>query len=276
MKIILSKIFDNYKKSIPALLFIIMLLVFIYGEIIYNHILNEKFSNDMVRIMESNENKVFSIEKIILCSNANAIDNSENKDISSLSIYQYTDIAIFINNKNKENELTKENTIKELYIDNISIETYSDIGKQSLRYKNILGFGSKENLTEYKYNDRIDFNIIYSNSENEKADYNDPNFYTDCSNPITLEYVNQDLIEDYKLTKGENVSFDGKILKTAGIKIEDINCKIRFKINIKNNENENYTCWVNFQIPLDDLYNGNSIKSKVLDENDYKYDFFKT
>ena len=55
MKIILSKIFDNYKKSIPALLFIIMLLVFIYGEIIYNHILNEKFSDDMVSIMENTQ-----------------------------------------------------------------------------------------------------------------------------------------------------------------------------------------------------------------------------
>ena len=276
MKIILNKIFNNYKKTIPILLFIIMILVFIYGEIIYNHILNKKFSDDMVKITNSNENTVFSIEKIILCSNANAIDNSENKDISSLSIYQYTDIAIYINNKNKENELTEENTIKELYIDNISIETDSEIGKQSLKYKNIMGFGSKETLTEYKYNDRIDFNIIYNNSENEKADYNEPNFYTDCSNPMTLEYVNQDLIENYKLDKGENVSFDGKILKSAGIKIEDINSKIRFKINIKNNKDESYTCWINFQIPLDDLYNGSSIKSKLLDENDYKYDFFKT
>lgn len=271
----MKKINLDYKKTIIICLLIIVALVFIYGGIIQKNRINKKFAEDMVKISESNVNKVFSIQKIILCSNANAIDNSEKKDLTKLNIYQYTDIAIYLNNKNTIKELTKENTISELYIDNISIETSSDKGKQSLRYKNLLGFGSKEDIGAYVYNDRIDFNIINTNKENEKADYNKPNFFTDCSNPITLEYINQDLMNDYKLEEGSSISFDGKILKSAGIKIEDINCKIKFKINIKNNQDETYSCWVNFQIPLEDLYEGNSIKSKVLDENDYKYDFFK-
>lgn len=271
----MKKININYKKVILVCLLTIVIIIFIYGSIIQNKRINKRFSEDMVKISENNQNKVFSIQKIILCSNANAIDNSEKKDLTNLSIYQYTDIAIYINNKNTIQELTKENTISELYIDNINIETSSDMGKQSLRYKNLLGFGSKEDIGAYVYNDRIDFNIIHTNKENEKADYNKPNFYTDCSNPITLEYINQDLVDNYKLEEGSSISFDGKILKSAGIKIEDINCKIKFKINIKNNQDETYSCWINIEIPLEDIYEGNSIKSKILDENDYKYDFFK-
>lgn len=275
MKKILNKIFTNYKKSIPICLIIFIILLFIWGEIIKNYRANKEFSEFGEKIVSSNENKIFNIDKIILCSNANAIDNSENKNVSSLSVYQYTDIAIYINNKNKEQELTKENTISELFIDNIEIVTSSNLGKQSLRYKNLMGFGSKETLSDYNYNDRIDFDIVYTNKENEEADYNEPNFYTDCSNPITLEYINQDLKNDYKITDKDNVSFDGKILKSAGINIEDINAKIRFKINIKNNNNESFSSWINFQIPLNDIYEGNSIKSKVLDKDNYRYAFFK-
>lgn len=275
MKKFLNSIFTNYKKSIPICLIIFIILLFIWGEIIKNYRANKEFAEFGEKIASSNENKVFNIDKIILCSNANAIDNSENKNVSSLSVYQYTDIAIYINNKNKEQELTKENTISELFIDNIEIVTSSDIGKQSLKYKNLMAFGSKETLSDYNYNDRIDFNVVYTNKENEEADYNEPNFYTDCSNPITLEYINQDLKNDYKITDKDNVSFDGKILKSAGIKIEDINSKIRFKINIRNNNNESFSSWVNFQIPLNDIYEGNSIKSKVLDKDNYRYTFFK-
>lgn len=275
MKKFLNSIFTNYKKSIPICLIIFIILLFIWGEIIKNYRANKEFAEFGEKIASSNENKVFNIDKIILCSNANAIDNSENKNVSSLSVYQYTDIAIYINNKNKEQELTKENTISELFIDNIEIVTSSDIGKQSLKYKNLMAFGSKETLSDYNYNDRIDFNVVYTNKENEEADYNEPNFYTDCSNPITLEYINQDLKNDYKITDKDNVSFDGKILKSAGIKIEDINSKIRFKINIRNNNNESFSSWVNFQIPLNDIYEGNSIKSKVLDKDNYRNTFFK-
>ena len=95
----MKKINLDYKKTIIICLLIIVALVFIYGGIIQKNRINKKFAEDMVKISESNVNKVFSIQKIILCSNANAIDNSENKDLTKLNIYQYTDIAIYLNNK---------------------------------------------------------------------------------------------------------------------------------------------------------------------------------
>ena len=115
--------------------------------------------------------------------------------------------------------------------------------------------------------------IVYTNEENEKADYNKPTFYTDCSNPITLEYLNNDIATNYKIDENKSVSFDGSILKDAGISTESLACKVKFKINIINNEDEKYSCWINFDIPLDDIYEGTTMKAKST--NNQKYVFFR-
>ena len=244
-----------------------------------------------------------------------------------MSIYQYTDIAVYINNGE---DLSNKNTVKELYIDNISLEGNSDIGKKELNYKNILKFGLKKDTlpksstitdmssehnvfeslmnntgnnntvsndnksidvgnivtneteestsevqenSEYEDDGKIKFNIVYTNEENEKADYNKPTFYTDCSNPITLEYLNNDIATNYKMDENKSVSFDGSILKDAGISTESLACKVKFKINIINNEDEKYSCWINFDIPLDDIYEGTTMKAKST--NNPKYVFFR-
>ena len=253
-----------------------------------------------------------------------------------------------------EKSLQIKNTIKRLYIDNISLEGTSDIGQKSLNYKNILKFGLKkdtktksvnsnndnstlnvfegllnnqksqsntsesidvgsintdddgmisltntnnttsenvsnndarqstenynseqqENQNEnIQGNDKIEFNIVYTNEENEKANYDEPTFYTDCSNPITLEYLNNNIVSHYKMDENKSVAFDGSILKEAGIETESLNCKVKFKINIVNNNDEKYSCWINFAIPLDDIYEGTTMKAKTT--TNQKYVFFR-
>ena len=121
--------------------------------------------------------------------------------------------------------------------------------------------------------DNIKFNIIYTNEQNDTADYNEPTFFTDCSNPITLEYLNNNLVTNYKMDENKQVSFDGSILEDVGISTDSINCKVKFKINIINNQNEKYSCPINFQIPLDDIYEGTTMKAKTT--NSSKYIFFR-
>ena len=121
--------------------------------------------------------------------------------------------------------------------------------------------------------DKIEFNIVYTNEENEKANYDEPTFYTDCSNPITLEYLNNNIVSHYKMDENKSVAFDGSILKEAGIETESLSCKVKFKINIINNDNEKYSCWINFAIPLDDIYEGTTMKAKTTTSQ--KYVFFR-
>ena len=262
----------NLKIAIPILVLIGIVLIYGYGKIIKIHFINREFLNTSLKIAEKNENTIFSIKKIVLCSSANAIDKSEDEKLKILSVYQYTDIAVYIENKNSITELTDENTVKELYIDNISMQMGSDLGNQAVGYKNILEIGSKENSYIENNSERIDFNIIYTNEQNSAADYSTPQFYTDCSNPITIGYCNKDLAS-YKMPEGTSVSFDGKILEKAGVSTESIKCKIKFKVNIKNNKNENFSCWVRFDIPLQDIYRGTTMKSK--ETSGTRYNFWK-
>lgn len=348
------KIKINDRFIIPifiASFIIIIILLFEYGNIISKNVKYKKFAKENVQVFENNKEQVFKVEKILICSSANAIDLSEKQNLQDMSIYQYTDIAVYINNGE---ELTNKNTIKRLYIDNISLEGTSDIGQKSLNYKNILKFGLKkdtktksvnsnndnstlnvfegllnnqksqsntsesidvgsintdddgmisltntnnttseiasnndarqstensnseqqENQNEnIQGNDKIEFNIVYTNEENEKANYDEPTFYTDCSNPITLEYLNNNIVSHYKMDENKSVAFDGSILKEAGIKTESLSCKVKFKINIINNDNEKYSCWINFAIPLDDIYEGTTMKAKTTTSQ--KYVFFR-
>ena len=260
----------KYKRLFICFLIILFILLIGYVLIIRGNIINKEFAKENIKVYENNKEKIFNIEKIVLCNSANAIDLRETKNLSNLSAYQFTDIAIYINNGE---ELTKKTTIKELYIDNIEIESASNIGKKSLTYKNILDFGLKENILEPKETQNIHYKIINTNNENNNANYNEPTFYTDFSNPITLEYLNYDVVTGYKMDENNAVTFDGNILKSAGLNVDDLKCKIKFKIHIVNNEKEKYYCPISINIPLDDIFEGTTMKLKTT--SGQKYEFFR-
>ena len=255
------------KKLIILFICLFLLLVLVYGKIIKIHLTNRQLDEDAILISESNKEAVFCLDKITLLSSANGIDNSEEKDLQNLNLYQFTDIAFKIKNTD---ELTNKNTVKRLYIDNIEIKTKANEGNQALDYKNYQYFGKAEKLVSFTP-DKIDFNIVYTNEENLNADYDKPTFYTDCSNPITLEYINKDIVTGYKVREDNLVSFDGKILKSAGVELKDIECYIRLKINIENNLSEKYSCWIGFYIPLNDVFKGNSMKEKTFNIESYRF-----
>ena len=73
----------------------------------------------------------------MLYSSANAVDNSENQSLNNMSISQFSDISLYIDNSKISSDLTDENTIKELYIDNIYLSTQSENGTKILNYKTL-------------------------------------------------------------------------------------------------------------------------------------------
>ena len=273
------KNWSKENKKVIVLLSIMIVLIIIYLNILHAQIEKDRYVSKLEQIVAKNENPTFQISQIYLCSSANAIDGTESQTLENLDLYQYTDIAIYINN-NDENGLTNKNTIKKLYIDNIEIQTNSGAGTQALVYTNLLRIGSREQLKKMltssnslsnMQNNQIDFNIINTNIENNQSDYENPTFYSDCSKPITLKYINK-LNKTYAVGKDNSAMFDGTILQRAGVSVDELNCKVKFKINIINNEDDYYSAWVNFQIPLDDIYNGTSIKRKTT--AGIQYNFF--
>lgn len=267
------------ERFVFTILIILLFAIFLlYYNLVFSVVFaRNSFANEMIEIADENENAIFNIQKILLYSNANAIDNSKDQSLKDMSICQYTDISIYIDNTSTISELTDENTIKQLYIDNIVVSSNADIGTKILNYKNPLDFGKYKTI-ETPENNKIDFNIVNTNTENENNDYSSPTFYTDCSNPISLGYMNKDILTNYSVSQDANsVSFNGKVLKEANVNLEDINYTLSFKIHIVNNLNQKFVYHMKLNVGLDDnnggIYNGYVYKGKTTTGNEYR--FFK-
>ena len=246
-----------------------------YHLIFYKIYAKNTFANDAVNIAEQNENPIFTVQRILLYSSATAIDNTKEQSLENISISQFSDIAIYIDNTSTISELTDENTIKELYIDNININSDIENGERFINYKNPLDFGEYKELNK---TDRIDFKIINTNSQNENSNYSEPTFYTDCSNPISLGYMNKDLLKNYSVSPDKKtVSFNGKVLQEANVNLDDLKCSISFTINIVNNLNQKFVHTMSIDLDLNDdnggIYNGYVYKGKNL--NGIENSFFK-
>ncbi len=275
----MKKLKIKNERLVFTILIIALFVVFLlYYNLVFSVVFaRNAFANEMIEIADENENSIFNVQKILLYSSANAIDNSDDLSLKNMSISQFTDISIFIDNTSTISELTNENTIKELYIDNIVASSNGNIGTKILNYKNPLSFGKYEDVKEPE-NNRIDFNIVNTNQENENNDYSNPTFYTDCSNPISLGYLNKDILTNYSVSQDANtVSFNGKVLKEANINLDDINYSLSFQIHIVNNLNQKflYNMKLNVNLNSDDggIYNGYVYRGKTLTGNEYK--FFK-
>ena len=276
----------NFKFKIKnvKLAFVILIIALFVVFLLYYHFVfaesfaRNDFANQMVEISEANEKSVFNVQKVLLYSSANAIDNSESQALQNMSICQYTDISIYIDNMANASELTDENTIKQLYIDNINIKSNSDKGTKLLNYKNPLNFGKYEEI-ELPQNNRIDFNIVNTNVENENYDYSKPTFYTDCSNPISLGYMNKDILTDYSVSEGTtSVSYNGKVLQEAGISLDELKYTLSFKIHIINNLNEEFVYQMSMDVDLNDENNGmatNGYVYKTQNTQGTQYQFFR-
>ena len=160
-----------------------------------------------------------------------------------------------------------------LYIDNIFLSTQSENGTKILNYKNPLNFGKYQNV-EQASNNRIDFKIINTNQENESNNYDEPTFYSDCSNPISLGYLNKDLLTNYSVSdNSKTISFNGKVLKEANVNLDEIQPTLNFTIHIVNNLGEKFAYNMKLNIDLTGIYDGYSFKGK--NTSGTEYNFFK-
>ncbi len=264
-----------YKVGLPVLLIILAILSINFGFIIRKIANKNQFANDMIQIAQANQEPIFQVSKIIKYSSADAIDNTAEQNLQDLSIQQYSDIAIYIDNLT--DELTEKNSVKELYLDNFKVQLGYQYGTPTLYYKNPLEISKYRKIDENQIQDSLIYNIIYTNEQNEESNYEKPTFFADCSNPITIGYINKNIINHYQVT-GENnlVSFDGRIFNNMDIDLKNLSPKISFTIHLKNNLDQNFVCDMSAKLPLET--EEGSVKSgyiiQIADEIEY-YRFFR-
>lgn len=247
----------HMRKDLIILLILVILIVAmipIYFVNITLAVRNNIFAKETIKTYSNYSAPIFTIENIIFYSNAFVTDNSKDQNLQDIDIGQYTDIAIYINNHNSSEELTDENTVKQLYIDNIKITSNSDKGERIIGYKNPLYFAKYKGI-EAPENNRIDFNIISTNKDNKESSYNNPSFYQDCSNPISLGYINKNIATNVSVNSNSAVALDGSILKQANITLEDLVFTMSFQIHIINNKDEEFICYINKPILTEEQNN---------------------
>ena len=167
-----------------------------------------------------------------------------------LDIYQYTDIALYVD---------CSEAIKNLSISNFKSST------GNLYYLDITKFGTGDILKEYEITENLDFSVLNDTNEDNSINYNTPVFFADGSNPITLKFVNT-IKKNYVIENSEQLKFDGSILEKTGLKLEELNNKISFDIKIKDYNNDEYSSRINLRIPIEKenatIFNGSILEKK--------------
>ncbi len=264
------------KIFISSVLLIILILMLHFTLSI--KLMNKKFDDERSNIYKLNLKTVFSIDKIVLYSSASAIENTEKRAVWNINPYQYTDIAIYINNR-KDEYFDYENTIKEMYIDNVKFSG-PEIGFPNLYYKNVEDFGksiytaTEANLTneeingdetlqtqifdksdEDKITDKLNFKVL----NDGEIDYSKPETHTDCSHPITLEYVNNIKQNHIISDINSDMVFNGTLLRKSGVILSEISTSVSFRITLINNYDQEFIANVYLEIPFEDTITGDTI-----------------
>ena len=262
------------KALIIAFIFLAAVVYSYWYFIISPIIGNISFANEVSKFIIKNEEPIFKIDEVVLYSSAAAEDKSEGQILKNLDISQFTDISIKINNKFYISELNNKNTVSELYIDNIKITRESDKGETSLNYKTPILFGKYSDSIEKT--DRIDFNILHTNEDNKNNDFSKPTFFTDCSNPITLGYLNKNVTTGAEIsTTKERIDFNGRLLKLANIPISDIAYRVSFQIHLKNSLEESFVYSMDLNLPMQEktasIYDGYIFKKMLNQSKSYYF-----
>lgn len=258
--------------SISILLLTILLFLVLSNYVFGIYRIRHEFAKQMK--VASEKETIFSLDKIILFNSADAKRNETPRAIWDLDLYQYTDIAIYLNNYS-ENDITEKNTIDKLWIDEFHIGSpYRGISK--LSYKAIKDFGKFTFSEESSVPDTLSYLVTESSSSMPDSSLT---LYTDNTLPITLEYAN--LVQQnfvIPILGNNSLNFDGTLLKKASIPLSSLQTRLAFTIHIVNKLGEEYSC--NITVPIlenisyseeENLYQSGSLKQTLSSLSHYTF-----
>ena len=247
----------NKKKVIFIISFVILIFILIsLSYIVYSSFLNKLLFENYLADVYDNK-KIFKIDKVVLFSSCDSKSTTNTNNTTTINnLFQYTDIAIFINNS--ETNFTLENTLKSVCIKDFSFNSYPSLGTPKLFFKGLNDFAT----SNFDSDNILDSELNFAVSSSNEIDYSEPILFNNCANPITLSYVNSDIINDYTVTNTNNsITYDGSLLKKCNILLNDLDCNLSFVVYIENNLGETFKCPVYINIPLKDdfssIYDGN-------------------
>lgn len=250
---------DKKKKILTIIIFILFIIVFILAYLLFQkYVLKSNFEKEILPFANKNDRTIFQINKIVLFSNCDAKNKTgSSSNFTIENLYQYTDMAIFINNPSST-EKKLENTFKKVSLNNINFSSSPEIGEPKLYFKGLNQFAKSDFLAENEIKDSLDFTI----TAEDEANLDTPILYNNLANPITISYVNQNIKSDYTITDTSTpITYDGSLLKKCNVSLNSLSCSLSFDIYITNNLDDEFKSSVFVDIPLQSdgksIYDGN-------------------
>ena len=192
-----------------------------------------------------NKKDEFVINKILYYSSANAISNTTNYQNPewNLKVFQYTDIAIYLD---RLNDVSDNNYITSMKISNPKLSSQ----RNELYYINPKLVGKNILDLDSKIENELEYTVINDENEDNSQNYNIPIFFQDLSNPITLRFVNY-LADSYKVSSDKNLIYNGSLISELGLGIEDLDSNLSFDLTIALKSGETRTKNIEIEIPFE-------------------------
>lgn len=126
---------DKKKLILTIITVILFIIVFFITYLLFNkYVLKKNFEEDILLFANKNQNTIFKVDKILFFSNADSQNkNATASNFTIENLYQYTDIALFIDGGNEEKTL--ENTFKSVRIENIKWNKLPELRKSQIIFQ---------------------------------------------------------------------------------------------------------------------------------------------
>ena len=265
------------KKKFFLVIFVVLSIILLCSFIfIFSIKMIQKynFEKSFLNEAQMNTETIFSVKNIVFFSGVDVKNRTSSvTNFTIENLFQYTDMAIFIDNHINTNENNLKNTLKALRIENINFTKLPELGNVSLYYRNFSNF-AKSSFSEDK---KIEKDFSFLITADEQTTFEEPYLYNNCANPITLTFENSNIKTDYTITDTSiPITYNGSLLSRCNVNLDALSTSISFDVYITNNENQKFKTVVYFDIPYEyndkSITNGSLTVNKETDFNFYRYE----
>ena len=233
------------KKSfhISMLIIIVAVILFILGIVVlrYN--------------VEGETNMPFSLNKVTIVSSVEGIDKDAGENRWAFDISQNNDFYFYIQ-KNKNYD--KEEAIKEVVIDNITVQKENEKGTINFYRPNTTESGGNYKNTQE--------NLIQSIEYKGALETNLKNLEISNQGGIVMFRYANDNIAEY-VSNDEEIKHS-ELLQKAGISEEALKTKISMDITIKIESGKEYKASTSFDLPIEGVVEKGTSSREILDTSD--------
>lgn len=194
----------------------------------------------------------YSINKILIVSTVDGKVVDDPSNIWNIGVTQVNDIYMYI-----DKTMDKDLTIKQIKLSNFNLNKTPQKGTVKL----LRPTGELSNLYTYSEQNYLDSEIIYTGSI-----IDDMKSLEIANNGGVLGFrFSLEDLGNYVSNEAQEITYDGKLLSSLGVTIEQIKFNVSFDITITTSDDVNFKGTLNLDLPIDTVIEEGSSNKELTD-----------